>query len=334
MALLKNVARRPDAFQQPIDAAEIQAICDRVFGPGARLVSAIELGLGMYNNTYRLTVAGQDHDVVLRVAPEPVRQFRSERQLMRNEYATIPWLSSIAPLLPRVIAADWSHEVIGRDWMIETLVEGVPAAGPGGLVAYPRATWQGFFRQIGAIAARVHAVRGPHFGPISGPGYPRWSQAVAASLADIVADVEGAGLDAADLRTVAGAVAGHSDVLDRITEPRLLAGDLWTVNVMLAEGTAEPTVSGVLDLDRTLWGDPAADWTIRMALAKPGTERDAFWEDGGYGRLDRSPEARWRAGVYEARHLGAIRLEHHRLGDVEGVRNTYDELGLILNELG
>ncbi|MFI2303880.1 hypothetical protein ACH5AL_34380 [Actinacidiphila glaucinigra] len=88
---------------------------------------------------------------------------------MRNEYASVPWLSVIAPLMPRVIAADWSHEVIGRDWMIQTLLDGSPASGPHGLIAYPRPAWRSFFRQMGAIAKKVHAVRGPHFGPVAGP---------------------------------------------------------------------------------------------------------------------------------------------------------------------
>jgi len=92
----------------------------------------------------------------------------------------------------------------------------------------------------------------------------------------------------------------------------MLSGDLWTVNVMLADGAPKPTITGVLDFGRTSWGDPAADWTIHMALAKPGTERDAFWV--AYGPLDRSPDAVLRSRIYEARHIGAIRLERHRLG--------------------
>ena len=48
---------------------------------------------------------------------------------------------------------------------------------------------------------------------------------------------------------------------------------------------AEPTITGVLDMDRTWWGDPTADWTIRMALAKQH-ERVAFWET--YEERDRS----------------------------------------------
>jgi hypothetical protein len=69
----------------------------------------------MYNNVYRVTLAGRDRPVILRVAPEEHRQFRGEWHLMRNEYASRPWLAVIAPLIPQVLAADWSHEVIARD---------------------------------------------------------------------------------------------------------------------------------------------------------------------------------------------------------------------------
>ncbi|MFJ4849541.1 MULTISPECIES: phosphotransferase family protein [unclassified Streptomyces] len=329
---LTTIERSAGAFQKPVGAAELQAICHRAFGSRARVVSAVELGGGMYNNTFRVVVTGQDRPVVVRVAPEPGLQFRSERQLMRNEYASVPWLSVIAPLMPRVIATDWSHEVIGRDWMIQTLLDGAPASGPQGLVAYPRPAWRTFFRQMGAIAGRVHGVRGPHFGPVAGPGYATWRQAVIASLEDIATDLDAEGLNAADMRQVV-AVAREEPALDDITEPRLLAGDLWIVNVMVAEGAPEPTISGVLDLDRTLWGDPAADWTIRMAVAKPGTERDAFWEGDGYGPLDRSPAAVRRSLIYQARHLGAVRLEHHRLGNTGGVRSTCDDMAAVLTEL-
>ncbi|WP_131770577.1 phosphotransferase family protein [Candidatus Protofrankia californiensis] len=324
----RPIERAAEAFQQPVVADEIQAICRRVFGAEAYARSAVELGGGMYNSTYRVTVVGQEQPVILRVAPEPTRQFRSERQLMRNEYASVPWLATIAPLMPRVLAADWSHEVIGRDYMVQTLLDGVSA--PDHLGGYPRSTWPGFFRQMGAIARDVHAVRGPSFGPVASPAHATWSAAVTASLEDIAADIDSAGLDVADMRKVAAVATQRHDVLDEITEPRLLAGDLWTVNVMLDATAPEPTITGVLDMDRTCWGDPAADWTIRMAVAK-ADERVAFWES--YGTRDRSPAATWRARIYEARHLGAIRLERHRLGNPEGVRDTYSAMAAVLADL-
>ncbi|MFE7114122.1 hypothetical protein ACFU99_01690 [Streptomyces sp. NPDC057654] len=107
------VARASEAFQQSLTAEEVGEICRRAFG-GVTPVSAVELSTGMYNNVYRLALAGRVRPVILRVAPSEARQFRSEHRLMRNEFASLPWLAVIAPLMPRVLAADWSHEVIGR----------------------------------------------------------------------------------------------------------------------------------------------------------------------------------------------------------------------------
>ncbi|MGQ0773181.1 MAG: phosphotransferase family protein [Pseudonocardiales bacterium] len=325
----RAIERAAGAFQQPVTAVEVQALCRRAFGPAVRVVSAVELGNGMYNSTFRVELAGQD-PVVLRVAPEPGRQFSSERELIRNEYGSVPYLAPIAALMPRVLAADFTHDLIGRDYLFQTLLPGVPA--PERIGDYPRSAWPGFFAQMGAIARDVHSVRGPHFGPVAGSTCLTWSEAVVDSLITIADDLDSAGLDSADVREVCKAVTQrHLAVLDKITEPRMLSGDLWTVNVMLADGAAEPTITGVLDFDRTWWGDPAADWTIRMAAAKPGTERDAFWDT--YGPRDTSPAALLRSRIYEARHLGALRLERHRLGNAEGVSDSYGEVAAVLADL-
>ncbi|MEU9214520.1 aminoglycoside phosphotransferase family protein [Streptomyces sp. NPDC048415] len=324
----KPINRAPGTFQQSVTADDIQQVFLRVFGTGSRVDSAVELGAGMYNHVYRVVLAGRARPVVLRVAPEEERQFRSERRLMRNELASLPWLAPIAHLMPQVIAADWTGQVIARDWMVQTHLDGVPA--PEHLGSYPRSVWPGFFQQMGAITRTVHAVQGPHFGPMAGPGYATWSEAVIASLEDIAADLDGVGLDSADVRKVA-AVADHDRaVLDEVTEPRLLTGDLWTVNTVLDRDAAVPTITGVLDFDRCTFGDVQADWTIRMAMAKKD-ERTAFWDS--YGLLDRSAAAVWRSRIYEARHLGAIRLERHRLGKTDAVSESYGAMAGLLAEL-
>ncbi|MGQ4485415.1 hypothetical protein ACN6LM_000648 [Streptomyces sp. SAS_281] len=59
--------------------------------------------------------------------------------------------------MPWLIAADVTHEVIGRDVMVQTLLDGISAAEQ--LGTYPRASWPGFFRQLAEVARTVHAVR-------------------------------------------------------------------------------------------------------------------------------------------------------------------------------
>lgn len=323
---LHTLERPPDAFQQALTSTEIAAICRRTFGEHTRATEAVELGLGGYNTVYRVEL--ESGPVILRVAPRESVQYGSEWRLMRNEYAAMPWLAVIAPLMPRLLAVDWSHAIVDRDWMIQTCLTGLPA--PEHLGHYPRSGRTTFFRQLGAITRTVHDVRGPHFGRPAGPTYASWSEVVIASLEQIANDLEQAGLEAADVRTAATIATRDQALLDEIHEPRLLTGDLWTVNCILDAEAPEPLISGVLDFDRAEFGDPAADWTIRMAQAKPD-ERKAFWDS--YGPLDHAPEATHRAQIYEAHHLAAVRLERHRLAKPTAVNETYKALTTLLTNL-
>ncbi|OIJ85640.1 hypothetical protein [Streptomyces colonosanans] len=60
----------------------------------------------MYHTTHRITAAGLGEPVILWIAPAPERQSVSARELLRNEYTTVPYLSSISDLVPHVLAAD------------------------------------------------------------------------------------------------------------------------------------------------------------------------------------------------------------------------------------
>jgi aminoglycoside phosphotransferase (APT) family kinase protein len=324
--ILRSVERAPGSFQQPLTEDQITAMARRAFGEGTDVVSAIELGDGSYNSTYRVALAS-DFEIILRVAPEPARQLRAERAFMRNEHAAAPYFAPIAALLPRTLCVDFTHDLIGRDYMFQTIVPGIPARE--GLEKYPRERWTPFYRDLGAITKQIHAVRGDSFGPMIGPRFPTWSGAVRAALADIVADLDDAGLDTAGARELADMSAANEAILDEVREPRLLHGDLWTINVMIEPDAPEPTVCGLFDCDRVSWGDPESDWAIYRAAGRPGTERDAFWQS--YGPLDASPPAQWRRLLYEARNIAAARLEYHRLG--RDLTNHYDELDHTLARL-
>ncbi|MER8097888.1 phosphotransferase family protein [Streptomyces goshikiensis] len=156
---LHAIERTANAFQQGLTGLQIQAVAERAFGPGAEVRSATELGGGMYNTTYRIDLAGRAKPVVLRVALEPARQFHSERELMRVEYASMPWLAPVADLLPHVLAADFTQSVIGRDWMIQCFLPGTPA--PELLSSYPKETHTAFFRQMGRSPHRCTRSPGP-----------------------------------------------------------------------------------------------------------------------------------------------------------------------------
>jgi aminoglycoside phosphotransferase (APT) family kinase protein len=323
------VERAPEAFQQPVTADQALALCRRAFGDHTEPVSVTELGLGAYNSTYRVDL-GPAGTVILRVAPEPARQSRAERSLMRNEHASIPYLAPIATLMPRTLMADFTHEVIGRDYVFQSYLEGVPA--PDHLPTYPRPEWAPFFAQLGTLTRRLHEVRGDSFGWVAGPRFTRWIDAFRSSLADVAAALDDAGLDSGDVRETAAIAAAQSAIFDEIREPRLLHGDLWTANVMVSPTAPEPTITGICDCDRASWGDPAADWSMFRAGQRPGTERDAFWLT--YGRPSPSPAAAQRTRFYQVLHLATLRLEEHRrVGPTENVRSSFAYIRELIGQL-
>lgn len=322
---LESVDRASEGYQRPLTGQQIQAMTARMLGD-IEVAAAVELGDGTYNTTYRIETA-QGSACILRVAPEPARQLRSERGFMRSEHAAAPYFAPIATLLPRTLGADFTHQLIGRDYMFQTIVPGVPARE--GLQKYPREQWGPFFRQLGEISREIHTVRGDHFGPINGPGHTTWSAALVVMLREIIADLDDAGLPAGDVRDVLAIAVRGKEIIDEIRDPRLLHGDLWTINVMVADDAPEPTVTGLFDCDRVIWGDPESDWAIYRAAGRPGTERDAFWD--GYGPLDPGPRARWRRSLYEARNIASVRLERNRLG--LDVSESYDEMRAVIERL-
>ncbi|GLZ40623.1 aminoglycoside phosphotransferase family protein [Actinokineospora sp. NBRC 105648] len=322
-----SAATRPDgAFQEPVTAEQVTAMCVRAFGAAPVVVE--ELTGGLYNNTYRVDT-GAAAPVILRVAPRAGGQFRVERALMRNEHAALPHFAPIAAMMPRTLFADWTHDLIDRDYTWQTALDGVPAAE--GIKRYPRGEWTPFYRQLGAIARRVHDVRGHRFGPVAGPTFDTWSAAVLAAFDDIAADLHDVGLDNRDVAEVTATARRGAEVLDEVTRPHLLHGDLWTPNVMLADGAPEPTITGVLDHDRASWGDPAADWPIFVLTQRPPEARVAFRET--YGPDTSTPGGRWRALIYRARHIATARLERHRIGATDRLPASYADMEAVLRDL-
>lgn len=322
------VKRKAKDFQQPVSAAQIRDMTRAAFGSKTTAVSAVELGGGFYNNTFKVNI-GHDHPVILRVAPEPARQSRADPELMRNEYASVPYLASLAHLLPTNLAVDFTHRVIGRDYLFQTLLDGVPAATV--LDAYPQPVRGAFYSDLGQITRRIHEVRGLRFGPVAGPTHERWSDALFSWFDRAAADLTDSGLDAAVVSELVRVADRNRAVLDEVEVPHLLHGDLWVGNTMLVEDLPEPTISGVFDCDRTWWGDPEADWPIYLALRKPDSERGAFWSS--YGSVHLTEQARWRAMVYEAKHATALLLEFQRFGWDEDIARTYDELRILIARL-
>jgi fructosamine-3-kinase len=80
-------------------------------------------------------------------------------------------------------------------------------------------------------------------------------------------------------------------LFERPVASRLLHMDVWHQNILVDDSG---TVTGLVDWDRALWGDPEIEFAV---LDYCGISQPAFWE--GYGQpRDESPAAQVRQLFY------------------------------------
>lgn len=331
MPIYNSIERAIDAFQQPVALEQIVRMCQRAFGDRYQVITIDELSGGGFNNVYRVALTDMEQ-VILRVAPRSDKLANAtEASRMRQEHLSQGFFAPIAPLIPKTLMADFTHQLIDCDYMFQTSMEGEQWG-----QIYDQLTHdenRSLWRQLGTIARTICSVEGPAFGPLySGPQHKTWSLAVITGLTETIRDLEKhAGIDASDLRTVREIAHANAAYLDEIERPRLCHSDLWTVNILVKRTAEGPVISAVLDADGAFWGDPLADWTIFLLQLHKPAGSEAFWE--AYGQPEQSKGWRIRDLIYYCRHVGNARLECWRNHLDEAVQRSYRDIQKAIKEL-
>ena len=313
---------------------QLKAMCERGFGAQAQIESMEELGGGTFNTAYLITLSKLGK-VILRIAPPQTATIAWENiHLMRSEHAMQPYFAPIATLMPKTLLVDFTHQLLDRDYIFQTFIEGE---------RWDNA-WDEFateehnllWGQFGRILKQVHEVRGEQFGlPRPGFQFDRWSQAVLDRMERTLLAAQEIQLDTANLSQIIEIIKTHPERLDEIETPRLLHGDLWLFNLLISRAAGEPSIVGVLDADRSWWGDPMADWTMFiLAHADPDEGHAHFWQ--AYGEPEDNPGARFRKTVYDGMHAATALVysaQHADKGTVERAYGTLREVAKSLPSL-
>ena len=279
---------------------QITSMCQRAFGNSVRIDSMQELGGGTFNTTYLITFA-DTNKTILRFAPLHTTHTPWEDAfLMRREHAMQPYFAPVAALMPKTLLIDFTRQLIDRDYMFQTFIEGERWDD-----VYEELTSEEnnlLWRQFGGIMKQIHEVRGESFGlPRSGFQFDRWSETVIDRMKRTLDAAKESQLNTTDLAHVLEMIEAHPQQLDEIRVPRLLHGDLWLFNLLIRREESDPALVGVLDADRTWWGDPLTDWTMFILKhAEPEEGHAHFWQ--AYGQPEDTASGRFRKTVYDGMH--------------------------------
>jgi len=310
-----------------MDHAQVRAFAAGMLGEP---VSDVEvLAGGSYNESYRIK-SGASGWYVLRLAPADHRQFSSERHLMRNEFLGRAFLPHLADLIPRIVAADFSHRELDRDMMMTRWVTGT-TGGNYLRTASPEQA-RSLWRLMGQTLKQFHRIQGTTYGRLIEPWGARWSDAVSTRLSKQINDLASIGAPHDDLARLQTAIAEQTKALDDVP-CRLTHGDLIPNNLVVAAmPDGEPRIVALLDIDRLMWADPWSDWSIASTARSKSLPSQAFWE--GYGQPPDDSAASLRQSIYHALALVEARLERARRFQTERVDTLVGQSAHALAEIG
>ncbi len=265
----------------------------------------IPIRTGKHNTSYYVeSPAGR---YVLRIAPPDDAGFLFYERLMMRQEPDLHMLIRARTTIPvaEIVGYDFRRTHIDRDYLLMTALPGMPLSEAVGLSVSDR---DRALRQVGVYLRQLHrltsstclarsdVVAPPGYGYLGAhhplPAQPDWAAAFHAMWHRLIDDVVACGCyTPSEAQGMRDLLEPYLHLFDRPVAPSLLHMDVWGQNILI-----DPTgnVTGIVDFDRALWGDPEIEFAV---LDYCGISEPAFWE--GYGiQRDMSPAAMIRRQFY------------------------------------
>jgi len=324
-----------ESGSKKLNIDQIIAILERCFGLGSHSFGVKELGGGTFNETYLIDISEQER-VVLKIAPSPAPDtYWDDVALMRREYNTLPFFASIGKSTPKTVFADFTHQIVGRDYILQTFMEGDRWSDIEDELTQEESV--DLWGQCGGIVKQIHETTGEVFGyPYPGRSFAKWHDVILDRFSQITQSLQAYHVEISHFSTISDIVISARSVLNDVRTSRLLHGDLWTFNLLVTRQNGRPLITGVLDTERAWWGDPLADWIMFLLSIRSG---EMQWQqrlaafNNEYGVLGNSETMQFRQEVYKAMHIGSSAVWGVKHGNQEDVERARQELSAIAHLL-
>lgn len=161
---------------------------------------------------------------------------------------------------PRVLLVDDSAALVPQHYLIMTKIEGTPL-----IQAWPTlnpAQREGAAHQAGELLAKMHGITFEEFGKLYGTAriFGTWRAYLEDYFNRYTREAADEHLIAPDtIKRMEATMARHAPLLDSVTTPRLVHWDYHFENLLYKHGA----ITGVLDFEWSLAGDPAHDFNRR-----------------------------------------------------------------------
>jgi aminoglycoside phosphotransferase (APT) family kinase protein len=298
--------------------AELQAMVQRAF-PGLTLAAAedavTELKEGWFNVAYDLRLS-DGRNVILKIAPPRSAEVMTyEHGIMTTEVNAMRLVATHPGIpVPHIHAFDTTLDLCDAPYFFMEKLKGVNYEHVRQTI--PPAEKAQIEREIGQIIHAVNTFEGSYFGYEGNPDLraSTWPEAFLKICDALLADgqCKHAELPVA-YETVQSLIHAHAAALAEVTQPRLVHWDAWDSNFFVADGH----ISGILDFERAIWGDPLMEAQFR-ALAFGGISESLR----AYSKTTFTPDEDVRNHLYTLYLALVMKIEcYYRNYDTDEVAN-------------
>jgi aminoglycoside phosphotransferase (APT) family kinase protein len=221
---------------------------------------------GFFASVYA-AVLKDKRKVVFKIAPAGQGIMTYEQNMIHAEHAMVSLFKQIGLPVPEVIAFDASRQFLERPFLIMSFLEGEPY--PQVKASLSTDAQTDIEQQLGQILRRVHQITGTGFGGIAPQAVRKetWREAFLEMLHQVLLDGEKLKVRLpCNAEVLEQQIHSVAAVLDDVRVPRLVMFDLWDGNLLIDPSRG---ISGIIDLERALWGDPLLEYQFKSLQPSP-----------------------------------------------------------------
>ena len=256
----------------------VEKICESLFSSVPYRYRKIDTG--KFNDSYFLEA--EDKNFVLRIAPDDsVPQLFYEQNMMRREPGIHRLIREKTDIpIAKIISHDFSRSIVNRDWLLMERLPGVPLSQSSLWKFTGKDRQQSLFFTLGRYVREIHAIKNDWHGYPPGtdtlPRGKNWFDTFSGLWRNLLTDITKTGIYSnRETDWLSGLLEKQSGAFSHDPEPSLLHMDIWSQNILVDRNG---NISGIVDWDRALWGDPEIDFSV---LEYCGMTPPSFWK--GYG---------------------------------------------------
>jgi Ser/Thr protein kinase RdoA (MazF antagonist) len=246
----------------------------------------------------------------------------------QNERVAYDLLAQQSLPVPQVLVLDDSHTVTSYDFSITTRLPGQPLAL--GWQLLPADQLHTLIYAIGQCLARIHACTFPAFGKLHSLTYTSWADYVYDYVERYLRPANDMHLLDTALRTaIERSLDRAMSDFARVTQPALVHCDFHYENILHMNGH----LSGVLDFEWALAGDPAYDFMIGDVRERMVPHSEAAFVAGYQSIRSFSPNHQRRVHWYQLYLQLEEAVTYQRMGDSQRAVTALQRLRQLIDVL-